>query len=149
MTTKLSAHFTLEELCMTQVRDADNEPKSEAVMSNLRGTAQRMEGIRALLGSKPVLVTSGYRSPFVNKAVGGSLTSAHMTGHAVDFICPGFGSPFEVCKKIEESDLLFDQLIFEETWVHLSFAPRMRREVLTKRRHGTFISGLRGEAAST
>lgn len=150
MVIKLSEHFTLEEMTVTQVRDADNEPKSEAVMTNLRGTAQRMEAIRSLLGSKPILVTSGFRSSFVNKIVGGSLTSAHMTGLAVDFICPGFGSPFEICKKIEEErGILFDQLIFEETWVHLSFAPRMRREVLTKRRHGSYVAGLRSENKET
>lgn len=142
---KLSENFTLEELIVTQVRDVENEPSSSVTVSNLRETAKRMEAVRALLGSVPILITSGFRSSLVNKIVGGSPSSAHMSGHAVDFICPRFGSPFEVCKKIAESDLLFDQLIFEETWVHLSFAPRMRREVLTKRRHGTFISGLRGE----
>lgn len=142
---KLSEHFTLDELIVTQVRDVDNEPRSEIVLSNLRELARRMEGVRSLLESKPIIVTSGFRSTLVNKIVGGSPTSAHLSGHAADFICPGFGTPFEICEKIAGSDFLFDQLIFEETWVHLSFAPRMRREVMTKRRHGTFVSGLRRE----
>lgn len=140
---KLSEHFSLEELIVTQVRDADNEPRGSLIISNLFETASRMETIRSLLKDKPILVTSGYRSVFVNKIVGGSMTSAHMSGQAVDFICPSFGTPYEVCKEIEKSSILFDQLILEETWVHISFAPRMRREVLTKKRHGTYVVGLR------
>lgn len=142
---KLSDHFTLEELSITQVRDVDNEPRGEVLLDALKNTAMRMEAVRSVLKDKPVLVNSGYRSPFVNKIVGGSSSSAHMSGHAVDFICPGFGSPREVALAIEASSILFDQLIWEETWVHLSFAPKMRREVLTKRRHGSFISGIRSE----
>lgn len=143
---KLSEHFTLEEMSITQVRDVDNEPRGASLLDALKDTAMRMEAVRALLGAKPVLVTSGYRSPFVNKIVGGSPSSAHMSGRAVDFICPGFGSPREICEAIVASSILFDQLIWEETWVHLSFAPRMRREVLTKRRHGSYVAGLRSDA---
>lgn len=139
---KLSEHFSLEELIVTQVRDVDNSPRGEKLLAALRDTAKRLEAVRELLSS-PIIVTSGYRAPLVNKIVGGSLMSAHMMGRAVDFICPGFGSPMNVCEEIEKSDLLFDQLIFEETWVHLSFDPRMRREVLTKRRHGGYVRGLK------
>ena len=146
MTTKLSEHFTLEELTVTQVRDVDNTPRSGAVIGALKHTAEVMESVRTLLGAKQIIVTSGYRSPLVNKAVGGSLVSAHMTGHAVDFICPGFGSPEAVAVAIRDSDIRFDQLIYEETWVHISFAPALRGEVLTKRRHGSYVSGIRGDS---
>ena len=68
----------------------------------------------------------------VNKAVGGVDSSAHTQGWAVDFVCPDFGPPFEVCRKIVTSDLLFDQLIHEYgRWTHLSFAPTMRRQPLS------------------
>lgn len=142
---RLSPHFSLEELCTTQVRDVDNEPRGAVLLDALKDTAMRMEAVRSILGDKPIHVNSGYRSQLVNKIVGGSFSSAHMSGHAVDFICPGFGSPRECALAIEASSILFDQLIWEETWVHLSFAPKMRREVMTKRRHGSYVSGIRGK----
>ena len=78
----------------------------------------------------------------VNRAVGGARTSAHLRGHAVDFNCYGFGSPKAVCRAIAASDLAFDQLIEEGTWCHLSFDPRMRRQILTKREGGGYELGL-------
>jgi hypothetical protein len=107
-----------------------------------------MEEIRTLLGDASIIVTSGYRSPFVNKIVGGSLTSAHLNGRAVDFICPAFGTPLEIAKAISASEIAFDQLIYEETWVHISFDPKMRREVLTKRRSSGYIAGLKPDTQS-
>lgn len=140
---QLSPHFTLEEMTVTQVRGASNNvPLS--LLPVIKDTALRMEEVRSLLGNAPITVTSGYRSPFVNKIVGGSITSAHMSGRAVDFIAPSFGTPLEVAKAISASAIAFDQLIWEEeTWVHISFDPKMRREVLTKRPHGGYIAGLK------
>ncbi|MGA0604936.1 D-Ala-D-Ala carboxypeptidase family metallohydrolase [Phenylobacterium sp. VNQ135] len=142
MTTKLTAHFALEELACTQHRELDNTPPAE-VVGTLRTTAARMEEIRRLLGDRVITVSSGYRSPALNRAVGGSKTSAHLTGHAVDFNCYGFGPPREVCRTIVGSDIRFDQLIEEGQWVHVSFDPRMRRQVLTKRPGGGYELGLR------
>lgn len=135
MATRLSPHFTLEELTATQHRRLDNTP-SPATLENLRRTAERMEEVRSLLGDRVIKVSSGYRSPAVNKAVGGAKTSAHLSGLAVDFVCPTFGSPAEVCAAIARSDLIFDQLIEEGRWIHLSADPRGRRQVLTKRKNG-------------
>lgn len=140
MTTWLSAHFSLEELTATR-QPFDNTPP-DWVLRNLKRTAAQMEPVRALLGGKAVLVSSGYRSPKVNKAVKGSKTSAHLAGFAVDFICPRFGPPLAVCRAIAASDILFDQLIEEGTWIHISFDPRMRRQVLTKSGAG-FTQGLK------
>ena len=142
---KLSPHFSLEEMTVTQVRDVDNEPKGAVLLDALKNTAMRMEAVRSILGHKPIIVTSGYRSSLVNRIVGGSISSAHMSGHAVDFISPSAGSPREICEKIASSAILFDQMIWEESWVHLSFAPKMRREILTKRRHGSYVQGIRSE----
>lgn len=141
MTTPLTAHFALEELACTQHREFDNTPPPE-VVATLRATAARMEEIRRLLGDQVISVTSGYRCPELNRTVGGSRTSAHLTGHAVDFNCYGFGSPLEVCRAIAASPAAFDQLIEEGTWVHLSFDPRFRRQVLTKRPGGGYGLGL-------
>ncbi len=135
MTTWLSPHFSLDELIATQHRQFENWPPPP-VQSLLRQVARRMEGVRALLGDRPITISSGYRSHEVNWAVGGAPHSAHLLGHAVDFNCYGFGDPIEVCRTIEKSEIQFDQLIEEGSWVHLSFDPRMRRQVLTKVDHG-------------
>ena len=91
---KLSEFFTLEEMTITQVRSVGNVPNA-LKLENLTRTAMKMDHIRRLLG-RPIIVSSGYRSPEVNKIVGGSQTSDHMQGLAVDFICPGFGTVDEI-----------------------------------------------------
>ena len=84
------------------------------------------------------VVNSGYRSPALNKAIGGSATSQHCKGQAVDIECPGV-SNFDVAKYIEQN-LDFDQLILEfytpgvpdSGWVHVSYNPDgNRKSVLT------------------
>ena len=131
-----------EELAATQHREIDNRPPPE-VVATLRTTAARMEQVRRLLGDRVISVSSGYRCPELNRAVGGARTSAHLTGHAVDYNCYGFGAPIEVCRAIADSTLSFDQLIEEGSWIHLSFDPRLRRQVLTKRPGGGYELGLR------
>lgn len=141
MGTFLTPNFSLEELSVTQQRGLDNRPPPP-VAARLQETAEQMEAVRALLGDRPITVTSGYRSAAVNRAVGGAARSAHMKGWAVDFNCHRFGTPLEVCRAIAASPLTFDQLIEEGSWVHISFDPRRRRQVLTKARSG-YASGLR------
>lgn len=132
--TKLTEHFTLEEFTDSQTaarRGLDNVPPAGLqARKNLQRTAEVMEEVRTILGSKPILISSGYRGPEVNAAVGGSKNSAHMSGLAVDFSCPGFGTPKAICKKLEPhmKTLGIDQLIHEfDSWVHLGLtggAPR-------------------------
>ncbi|HET6970820.1 MAG TPA: D-Ala-D-Ala carboxypeptidase family metallohydrolase [Phenylobacterium sp.] len=141
MTTRLTAHFALEELACTQHREIDNWPPPD-VVGTLRTIAARMEEVRRLLGDRVISVSSAYRCAELNRAVGGAKTSAHLTGHAVDFNCYGFGGPEAVCRAIAQSGLAFDQLIQEGTWTHISFDPRMRRQVLTKRAGGGYELGL-------
>lgn len=137
MATRLTTHFTLEELTVTQQRGLDNTPTGQP-LSNLLETARWLEGVRILLGA-PIIVTSGYRSPAVNAAVGGTKNSQHMSGEAVDFICPGFGSPRQVIERIKGSNLPYDQLILEyDRWVHGSWKPvGFRRQVLVIDGNGT------------
>lgn len=137
----LSPHFSLEELTATQQRKLNNTPSAE-IVATLRRTAECMEGVRRLLGDRVIIVSSGYRSEAVNRAVGGSRTSDHRTGHAVDFTCHGYGEPRKICRTLAGAELIFDQLIEEGGWVHLSFAPQARRQVLTKRSSG-YVEGLR------
>ena len=82
MTTKLTAHFALEELVATQHREIDNRAPPE-VVATLRTTAARMEEVRRVLGDRVITVSSGYRCPRLNRVVRGARTSAHLTGHAV------------------------------------------------------------------
>ena len=139
MTTKLSQHFTLEELTVSQTaarRGINNVPKG-AALKVLESTACRMEVVRALLGNRPIIVTSGYRGPELNAAIGGSKTSAHMTGHAVDFICPGFGTPYDIALHLAKALTGYDQIIQEfGNWVHIGFGPGQRKQLLTARSVG-------------
>ena len=134
MPTKLSPHFTLEEFTVSQTaaRKGLNNTPSEEIVGVLTNTANQMEAVRKLLGA-PITINSGYRSPEVNKAVGGARNSQHMTGEAVDFIAPGFGSVSAIVERIKSSGLIFDQLIDEGSWVHISFSDKPRKQVLTIR----------------
>jgi hypothetical protein len=120
---KLSEHFTLAELTQSQTAaraGLKNDPTPES-LENLKHLAGRLEAIRKLLG-RPMVISSGYRSPAVNSLVGGAPNSQHMLGQAADFIAPAYGTPFEVAQAIERSGLKFDQLIHEfGRWVHVSF----------------------------
>jgi len=135
---KISEHFTLEEFSFSEAAarlGLDNAP-SPIVVRNLGHVARVMERIRALFKGKTIVVHSGYRSPQVNKAVGGVVTSAHCFGLACDFVCPEFGTPYDVAQAILKSDIEYDQLILEYGWVHVGVAQEgalSRRESLTKR----------------
>jgi hypothetical protein len=130
---QLSPHFTLEQLVASETAarcGIDNTPSPE-VLERLRTLAGYLEEVRSLLGSE-LSISSGYRCAALNEAVGGSATSQHCQGRAVDFDCPAFGSPAEIARAIAASTLPFDTVILEYgRWVHLSFAPEPRRRVLT------------------
>jgi hypothetical protein len=137
---KLSQYFTLEELTQSQYatrKGISNMPSGQE-MTNLVSTATKMDEVRKLLG-KPIYVSSGYRSPAVNLAIGGSATSSHTAGLAVDFTCPEFGTVEEVFVAIAKSALRYDQLIQEGgRWIHLGFGRQLRHEKL----RATFKNGL-------
>lgn len=135
---QLTPHFWLAEVVTSQEaarRNIDNSVP-QTLMSNVLRTAQGMEDIRKLLGS-PIFVSSWYRSKLLNSLIGGAANSQHTKGQAVDFVCPGYGTPFEAAKAIRESLIPFDQLIYEYSWVHVSFVSGSpRRQVLTKVKKG-------------
>ncbi len=146
MATQLSPHFTLEEFTVSETAaqlGLSNQPTPET-LARLKRTAEQMEQVRTLLGNKSITVNSAFRSPAVNKAVGGVPTSAHQQAYAVDFTCAAFGTPYEICKKIAASKIKFDQLIHEKrVWVHISFAPTMRQQLLTlPPEGGSYVSGI-------
>jgi zinc D-Ala-D-Ala carboxypeptidase len=146
---KISEHFTLEELSFSEAAarlGLDNTP-IPVVITNLGLVAAVMERIRTLLGDRPIIVHSGYRSAEVNHAVGGVVTSAHCHGLACDFVCSAFGTPAEVALAILKSDIEYDQLILECGWVHVGLAREgllSRKEALTKRSpEAAYESGIR------
>lgn len=123
-TVMLSENFSLQELTYSETasREGLSNKPDRAAIANLQRLAQVLEEVRVICGDNPVTITSGYRSPEVNAAIGGSSTSAHMSGLAADFIIPGFGDPLDVCQAIEPhmSDLQIDQAIWEyNDWIHL------------------------------
>lgn len=144
---RLTSHFTLRELSTTST-GIPNTANDEQ-MSNMLNTAIQMEAVRALLGHNPINISSGFRNAAVNKAVGGSKTSAHLTGEAVDFTCSKFGTTTEICHILAKSSIPFDQLIWEENlrgsrWVHIGFRHKgkARRQILTKRPGKNYVKGL-------
>lgn len=137
---RLSEHFTLAELTVSAnaVRLGLSNAPPPAIVARLKTVAGQLERIRELVGGKPIRVTSGYRSEAVNTAAGGAKTSAHREGWAMDIQCPQYGTPLQLAERIARSALTFDQLIHEHgVWVHISFDPRRRGELLTIDRLGT------------
>jgi len=130
---RLSSYYTLERLVHSDTgrsRGIDNMPP-DALLPNLRLLACGLDRVRRLL-RYPLDISSGYRCPELNAAVGGAPDSQHAQGLAVDFTCPGFGPPLAVARAIRDSEIVFDQCIYEfAEWIHLSFSPTPRRRVLT------------------
>lgn len=131
--TLLSPHFSLEELTASTLAtrlNIDNTP-TQSIIDHLKSLAFGLEKIRSTLGNFTIHIDSAYRCQELNIAVGGAIHSAHMSGYAADFVCPDFGSPKDIITSISKSGILFDQCIHEGTWVHISFDPRLRQDVLT------------------
>jgi hypothetical protein len=127
----LSPHFSYEDAIEsdTATRNGMENRPSTSVLAVMIQTAHKMEAVRTILGDNPIIVTSWFRSTELNKLIGS--TGEHDQGWCVDFKCPKFGTPIEIIKKLVEAGIDFDQLIQEGTWVHISFAARNRKQVLT------------------
>lgn len=101
----------------------DNIPSFE-VVDNLNRLADYLDGIRAKFG-KPILISSGYRCPMLNKAVGGVVNSQHLKGLAADLVCSDMEKLLSVIRETKG----FDQVITEHNkgsksyWIHVSVAP--------------------------
>ena len=145
----LSANFALDEFTFSQTAarlGLDNSPDPTA-LRNLKRLAQTLEQVRSALGATPVLVSSGYRSEPLNRAVGGAANSAHLRGLAVDFTAPKFGTVLATAKAVASSGIAFDQIIFEfGRWVHLGLAidgQPARGQLLSIGTTGGYVKGLR------
>lgn len=115
----LTPHFTLEELTHTDHRTLDNTP-NETELANIQRLAEFLEELKTVLGGKPIMVNSAFRSKAVNDAVGSKDSSQHRTGNAADIRVPSM-TPDEVVKAVIASGLGYDQVIREfDRWTHIS-----------------------------
>ena len=136
---KLSEHFTLRELTKTKTK-IENVPNEEQV-ANLKRLCKWLEKLRKRWndlygeGDDPIIINSGFRSPEVNKAVGGVPTSNHLTGCAVDIRCVGMEQALRYAAiLLDISDLNkedYDELLIERKrnviWIHFAVRPSGNR----------------------
>ena len=136
----LTPHFTLEELTHTDHREFENTP-NDAELENIKRLAEFLEEVKTVLGGKPIMVNSAFRSKAVNDAVGSKDTSQHRIGCAADIRVPAV-TPDEVVRAIIASGLGFDQVIREfDRWTHVSIpntpSATPRRQALIIDKTGT------------
>ena len=139
---KLSQHFTLGELCKTSVKTKDGNIPSHVHIENLKRVCSWLEMLRSEWnnrygdGDDPIIINSGYRSPQVNKAVGGVATSNHLTGCAVDIRVLGIEQLLRYAVILldisDESQEDFDELLIERNakgtyWLHFAVRPEGNR----------------------
>ena len=137
--TRLTPHFTLAELTKTKT-GIENVP-NEAQVENLKRLCRWLERLRKRWndlygeGDDPIIINSGFRSPEVNKAVGGVATSNHLTGCAVDIRCIGMEQALRYAAiLLDISDLNredYDELLIEQkahvVWIHFAVRPSGNR----------------------
>jgi len=141
---QLTKNFQLSEFLVSQTAERlrlDNTPNAQNI-ANLKLLCEKvLQPIRDNF-NKPVVITSGFRSVAVNRAIGGSTKSQHMQGQAADFTIPSIDN-YQLAKWIEAS-LNYDQLILEfytggnTGWIHVGYSPRHLNQELTINRFGSF-----------
>ena len=136
----MTEHFSLEELTHTDHRELDNTP-NEAELANIKRLAEFLEQVKIVLGGKPIMVNSAFRSKAVNDAVGSKDSSQHRVGCAADLRVPGM-TPDEVVKAVIASNLGYDQVIREfDRWTHISIPNQVggtpRKQALIIDKQGT------------
>ena len=144
---KLSEHFQLGELCKTSHKTADGNIPSHVAIENLRRICEDwLEDLRysnnTLYGNKdlPIIINSGYRSPEVNKLAGGSPSSNHLTGCAVDIRCECIEQALRYANILldiaDGTKRDFDELFIERNkqgryWIHFAVRPKDNRRKIS------------------
>lgn len=139
---RLSPNFTLAELTASQTaerRGIDNTPNATAI-ANLTRLAALLEQVRTVVG-KPIIVTSGYRSPELNLVIGSTNRSQHPLGCAADIKVHGM-TPKQVLEACIAADIPYHQIIEEfGSWTHISVpnspSEEPLKQALTIDRNGT------------
>ena len=143
---RLSPHFTLAELCKTSAKTPDGNIPSHVHIENLKRLCGWLEELRrrptpspSLLregSDEPIIINSGYRSPEVNRAVGGVPDSNHLTGCAVDIHVTGLEQLIHYASTLldisDERQEDFDELLLERSpkgtyWLHFAVRPSGNR----------------------
>ena len=155
---RLSEHFSLGEVCKTSHKTADGNIPSHVAIENLknicenwledlrysnnvlyRGEGREVSGER-ILKEQPIIINSGYRSPEVNKLAGGSPTSNHLTGCAVDIRCIGVEQALRYANILldiaDGTKRDFDELFIERNkqgryWIHFAVRPKENRRKIS------------------
>ena len=132
-------YFTIDELCASDTarrKGIDNTPNADARLRMQILIEQLLDPIRATWGG-PITVNSGYRSPALNKAVGGVATSQHLKGEAADITVGSQEANkqlFDLIVELRQNGRIsFDQLIDESNyaWVHVSYrSGKNRNQIL-------------------
>lgn len=145
---QISKNFHLSELTHSRtavMRGINNTPNQSIKNHLIEATKQLWQPTRELLGV-PMIVSSGYRSEALNRAIGGSSRSAHCHGYAIDFTAPSFGNTRTIAKflveELRKKGIKFDQLILEfpdaaGSWIHLGYkspSGSQRGQVLTAKK---------------
>ena len=130
---RLSKNFVLSEITRSNTakrKGISNEPKQEHLVNLQRLVTNLIQPIRDELG--PIRVTSGYRSPKLNRSIGGSTKSQHCKGEACDlqFWIDGQMINKEIYSWVLKSDIEFDQMIneFDFAWIHISLKEKNNRK---------------------
>ena len=133
----MTPNFTLAELTHTNHRTLDNTPNDDET-ANLQRLAEFLEQVKEVLGGKPIMVNSAFRSKAVNDSVGSKDTSQHRIGCAADLRVPGM-TPDAVVRAVIAAGLPYDQIIREfDSWTHISVtntpegAPRRQALIIDK-----------------
>ena len=135
---KLSEHFTLGEMTTSNHKEVYNIPSHEAI-ANLKRLCGWLEVLRERAGT-PIRINSGYRSPQLNRKIGGAPTSNHLTGCAADIRVSGMEQLTQyaaiLIQYANETHQEFDELLLEKNrygaiWLHFAVRPSgNRRKVL-------------------
>ena len=134
---RLSKNFVLSEITHSNTAKRlgiDNDPTKKHLQNMQRIVDILLQPLRDALG--PIRISSGYRNPSLNRAIGGSPKSQHCKGEALDLQFWRGGEMFnkEIYEWILQSDLEFDQMIneFDFAWIHISLKEKNNRKQVLK-----------------
>lgn len=129
---RLSKNFVLSEITRSNTAKRlgiSNEPSKKHLANMQKLITELIQPMRDSIG--PIRISSGYRSPQLNRAIGGSSKSQHCKGQALDlqFWRDGQMCNQEIYKWILNSNLQFDQMIneFDFAWIHISLKEKNNR----------------------
>ena len=144
METRLTEHFSLQEMTKSSSHPRIENVPSEAAVENLRRVCQQLELLRLRYNQRygcgkewPIVVNSGYRSERLNKAVGGAEGSNHLTGCAADLHCKDLKQALRyACLLLDYNGPKdFDEIIIERKgqryWLHFAVRPEGNRGKVT------------------